>query len=131
MEKTQGLGREAEVWVRGNLLTVCDAISTPGQKTAPGVLDDVKLAYMSAGGFTWSEAAAANRQRRRELDHQQSWSYTGYGRVIQIMPVLIDFGLCVMEDSTWTNDESLVDKFVAVPIQRLEIVPAHVPDWPK
>ena len=40
------------------------------------------------------------------------------------MPVVIHFGLLRMEDPNWSTDEHLVGKFVRVPIDRLEIIPA-------
>jgi hypothetical protein len=61
----------------------------------------------------------------------RKWAYVGLGRVVAIMPVLIDFGVLTMEDANWTNDESLVGRYVRVPIDRLEIVWASETDWPE
>lgn len=130
MEETAGLGREAQVWVDGHLLTVCDNVSRPGRRCPPGVLEDVRFAYMTAAGFTWAQAAAGNRSRRRQIDADRGWSYIGFGRVVDVMPVRVDFGLLVMEDANWTSDEGLVGRFVRVPIDRLEIAWADAADWP-
>ena len=132
MEHTDGLGREAQVWVDGELLTVCDSISAPGVPCPPGVLPDVALSYASLAGFSWDQAVAGNPGRRMLLDHVRRWTYTGYGCVVSVVPlVLVDFGLLRMEDSNWTTDESLVGRFVRVPIDRLEITRAYRPDWPE
>ncbi len=130
MEHTGGLGQEAEVWVDGHLLPVCDSISRPQDRCPPGVLEGAKLSYMTAEGFTWAEAARGNPAKRKRLEHERSWRYTGYGQVAQVMPVIVDFGLVRMEDANWTTDEGLVGRFVRIPIDRLEIVPANAPDFP-
>lgn len=130
MEDTSGLGREAEVWVDGTLLRVCDAVSPPGGRCPPGVLENVKFTYMTASGFTWAQAARGNPGRKRQIEPVRRWAYVGYGQVLQVMPVLVDFGLLTMEDANWTSDEDLVGRYVRVQIDRLEIARADSPDWP-
>jgi len=131
MESTNGLARTAEVWVGGSLLTVCDGVSRPHRPCPPGLLDDVKFSYMTAEAFSWQEAVRGNPSGRMRLDPQRRWSYVGYGRVVRVAPVVIDFGLLEMEDANWTTDEGLVGRFVRIEIDRLEIVPAEEPDWPE
>jgi len=130
MEHTEGLGRAAEVWLGGNLLCVCDGVSGPGAPRPPGEMPPVKFSYMSEAGFTWAQALRGNPSERRALEPVHRWSYVGFGQVVQIMPVVVDFGLLRMEDANWTSDEALVGKFVRIPIDRLEICPADEPDWP-
>ena len=43
MEHTAGLGREAQIWLGGDLLTVCDSISEDDSPCLPGVLEDQTL----------------------------------------------------------------------------------------
>ena len=131
MEHTQGLGRRAEVWVDGTLLVVSDGISRAGRKCGPGELTSVKFSYVSPGGFTWDQAASGNPGERRSLDRVEGWSYVGYGRIISVMPVVIDFGLLAMEDPNWSSDEGLVGRYVCIPIDRLDIVPAAAGNWPE
>lgn len=121
LESTDGLARQAEVWVEGTLLVVMDEYSRPNERLAPGVLDDVKFTYLADEGFSWPDAIRGNRARRMRIECVRGWRYVGYGRVVQIMPVLIDFGLFAMEDANWTNDEKLIGQFVRVPIDRLAI----------
>ena len=124
LEQTDGLGRHAEVWIDGHLLEVCDGVSGPTGAMTPGLMEGVKFVYMAAEGFSWEEAVNGNPSRRKNLESVRGWSYVGYGRVLDIMPVRIDFGLLTMEDANWTNDESLIGKYVRVPIERLEVAPA-------
>jgi hypothetical protein len=131
MEQTEGLGRLAEVWVDGTLLEVCDSVSAAEKRCPPGPMESVEFQYVSQQGFSLADAIRENSSRRREIEHLQRWSYIGYGQIKSIMPVVIDFGILEMIDANWVTDESLVGQFVAVPIDRLELVPRVIPDWPE
>jgi len=131
MEHTEGLGRLAEVWVDGTLLNVCDGVSKPDRPVRPGPMDGAALQYVSQQGFSLAQAVVGNRSKKKYLDPVRQWTYVGYGQVVSIMPVVVDFGLLRMEDANWTTDESLIGQYVAVPIDRLEIAPSNKPDWPE
>jgi hypothetical protein len=131
MEYTEGLGREAQVWVYDELLTVCDGISSPSNPCPPGLLEDAAFKYVAQQGFSFEQAIHENPSRKKLLEHIHRWTYVGYGQVVSIMPVVIDFGLLKMEDPNWSTNESLVGQFLAVALDRLEIVPASMPDWPQ
>jgi len=131
MEYTAGRGRPAQVWVDGILLTVCDGLSGPDGKCLPGELAHVRFSYMSTDGGSWDRSIVTDRDIKKRLEPIRSWSYTGYGQVISVMPVVIDFGLLTMEDPNWSTDESLVGRSVRVAIDRLELGPAVEPDWPE
>ena len=130
MEHTPGLGRQAEVWVDGALLAVCDGISPPGERTPPGPLENVTLTFVCMGGIDWAEAVRSNPMKRQDLDPQKGYSYVGYGRVLDIMPVTIDFGMVTMTDGSWAHDEALVGRYVRLEIDRLEVVPESSQDFP-
>jgi len=131
MEHTDGFGGGAEVWVDGHLLKVCDYLSTREARVAPGELEGVRFAYTSIDHVPWGQAIAGNPSRKKQLDPVRKWSYTGYGKVISIMPVTIDFGLMTMEDANWSHDDKLIGKFVKVQIDRLEVSFASRDDWPE
>jgi hypothetical protein len=124
MEHTEGLGGAAEVWVDGALLTVCDGFSPAGERTPPGPVEGAAFRYTTDETIPWDEAVSGNPGRKVGLQPVKGWSYVGLGRVVQVMPVVIHFGLLRMQDPNWSTDESLVGRFVRVPIDRLEIVPA-------
>ncbi len=130
MEHTEGLGKLAEVWIDGALLTVCDGVSLPGQRCTPGILEDVELRYYNDEGYTWEDALRGNPSHRSIIEPVRGWGYIGFGQVEQIMPVVINFGGLRMEDPAWSTDDTLIGQFVRVPINRLEIVPKRKPDWP-
>ena len=131
MEHTEGLGGLAQVWVDGRLLTVCDGVSGSDRPRPPGVLEGAAFSYMTAGRVVWDRAVRDNPGKKKLLDPVRRWSYVGYGRVVSVAPVVIDFGLLQMEDANWTTDESLVGRFVMVSIDRLEIAFANAPDYPE
>jgi hypothetical protein len=131
MEYTEGLGRKAEVWVDGHLLCVCDGVSTTTKRCPPGEMASVKFSYLTEAGFSWEYALLGNPSRRKVLDPLRGWAYVGYGQVLQVMPVLVDFGVVTMQDANWSTEESLVGKYVKIPVDRLEITFVQEPDWPK
>ena len=131
METTKGLGAEAEVWAGGSLLKVSDAISPYEGRCPPGLLENVEFAYFRDEGMSWEDAFAGNRSHRKRLDPVRGWSYVGYGSIVSIMPVVIDFGLLRMEDPNWVTDNSFIGRYVRIPIDRLEIRPASKRDWPE
>ena len=130
LESTQGLGKLAEVWVDEQLLGVCDNISLGDSRQRPGVLEGVQFRYVSDEPIQWADALAGNRARKKMLQHVRGWTYLGYGQVASIMPTIIDFGTLIMTDPNWTTDDSLVNKYVLVQIDRLELIPSSKSDWP-
>lgn len=130
MEQTDGRARLAEVWVNGTLLSVMDDYSAPQRKCPPGVIDEPRFVYTSDTRVDWAQAIGENPSKRKVLEPLGQWAYEGYGQVVSIMPVVIDFGLLRMEDPNWTNDEHLVGRYVKVPIDRLALTRATEPDWP-
>ena len=130
MEHTEGRGKTAEVWIDDELLIVCDNVSTAEARLGLGVIEDVAFRYMTDEAVSWDNAIAANTMQLRQLVPESGWRDFGYGRVERIMPVVIDFGTVVMTDPNWSTDESLVGKFVCMPIDRLELVTKQEEDYP-
>ncbi len=130
IETTRGLGKQAEVWVDGNLLTVCDGISSRNRRCEVGPLEKVKFSYVTEEGISLESTFADNPAKRKYLDHVRGWSYVGYGQIVSIVPVVINFGLLQMEDSHWVTNDELIGRYVRIPIDRLEINPASQPDFP-
>ena len=130
MEHTEGFARKAEVLVDGESLIVCDGVSAPERRCAPGVIENVKFSYPSLEGFQWSRAVGENPSHKVRLEHVLGWSYVGFGRVISIMPVTIDFGMLELEDPNWSDDKNLEGKYVKVSIDRLDLSVDDGKQWP-
>ena len=131
MEHTEGFARKAEVLLDNESLIVCDGVSTPEARCAPGVLENVRFSYPSLEGFQWPQAVKDNPSNRVRLEHVRGWSYVGFGRVLSIMPVVIDFGMIQLEDPNWSDDESLEGKYVKVMIDRLDLGVDDGKRWPE
>ena len=131
MEYSEGLGRSAEVWVDGTLLTVCDSVSTASCRCPPGPLEGVGFKITRDESLDWNDAILANSENKILLEPVSGCSYLGYGKVQSVMPVVIDFGLVVLTDPQWSTDEGMVGMFVQVPISRLEIVHEEELDYPQ
>lgn len=131
MEHTEGFARKAEVLLDNESLIVCDGVSTPEARRRPGVLDNVRFSYPSLEGFQWPQAIRDNPSNRVRLEHVRGWSYVGFGRVLSIMPVTIDFGMIQLEDPNWSDDESLAGEYVKVMIDRLDMSIDDGEQWPE
>ena len=131
MEHTEGFARKAEILLDDESLIVCDNISTPEQRRQPGVIENVKFSYPSLEGFEWRQAIGDNPSNKVRLERVSGWSYVGFGRVLSIMPVTIDFGMIQLEDPNWSDDERLAGKYVKVPIDRLDLSIDDGKQWPE
>jgi hypothetical protein len=131
MEHTEGFARKAEVLLDNESLIVCDGVSTPEMRCGPGVIENVKFSYPSLEGFQWSQATKDNPSNRVRLEHIRGWSYMGFGRVLSIMPVTIDYGMIQLEDPNWSDDEALAGKYVKVMIDRLDLNIDDGKQWPE
>ena len=131
MEHTEGFARKAEVLLDNESLIVCDGVSTPEMRCGPGVIGNVKFSYPSLEGFQWSQAIKDNPSNRVRLEHIRGWSYMGFGRVLSIMPVTIDYGMIQLEDPNWSDDEALAGKYVKVMIDRLDLNIDDGKQWPE
>ena len=131
MEHTEGFARKADILLGEESLIVCDGVSTPEVRCSPGVIENVKFSYPSLEGFEWSRAVRDNPSNKVRLERISGWSYTGFGRVVSIMPVTIDFGMLELEDPNWSDDENLAGKYVKVSIDRLDLSVDDSRQWPE
>jgi len=121
MEHTKGRGAEADVWVDGALLTVCDGLSESGKPCRPGVIEDARFRYVTESPPPVEELLAGNPKHEKGLDPVRSWTYVGYGQIVDIMPTVIDFGVVRMECPQWLTDSGVIGQYVRVPVDRLEL----------
>lgn len=72
--------------------------------------------------FDWMTAFKKNPAREKKLQRGSSQcEYFGYGQIIQIRPVIADFGDFRLDIGDWTNDDRLIDDFIYWHIDRLAI----------
>ena len=120
LHQTKGLGRLAVVETDGRKLIVEDNLSAVGDPAVCGYLPDVRFTYV-CDGPNWEEMLRGNPGRLVKLEPLGGARYLGYGRIVSIKPVVIDFGLLRMVDGHWVYDESLVGTYVLVAIDRLQV----------
>ena len=131
MEHTDGFARKAEILLDEESLIVCDSVSTPELRCSPGVIENPKFSYPSLEGFEWPQAVRDNPSSRVSFDHVSGWSYIGFGRVLSIMPVVIDFGVLELEAPNWCDDERLAGRYVKVSVDRLDLSIDDGKQWPE
>ena len=79
-------------------------------------------------GQKWRDVFNKNLNSKKELIKTgKSWSYDGYGEIVSINPIMVDYGDFSLEHGNWTHDEKVVGQFVYIKISRLDILkmPVH------
>ncbi|MEQ3691120.1 MAG: hypothetical protein ABNG98_06340 [Flavobacterium sp.] len=60
-------------------------------------------------------------EKRIEKANNSDWSYYAYGRILQINPIIADFGDITLEIGNWTNDSNVIGEYIYWKIDRLDI----------
>ena len=119
--RTEGWGLEAEVILEGQKLTVMDTFSPASQPAPPGQLENVQFVANEFTPQTWEEIFSGNPHRLKTLKQARGWRYEGYGEVIGVNPMRIDFGILTLQAGPHTHDERCVGEFVRLWIDRLDL----------
>ncbi|MCD4784350.1 MAG: hypothetical protein K8T10_11065 [Candidatus Eremiobacteraeota bacterium] len=85
-----------------------------------GEIIEVELSQIEAG-FDWEETFSRNNQKKKCLINIGNWSYDGYGQIISINPVVVNFGCFPLELGDWTNDKRVIGEYIFWKIDRLDI----------
>ena len=119
--ETDGLGMEARVRVDGVELVVMDDFTFLPSDAID--LEHPEFGYLEddSRDSTWEAMFSGNPQREKRLKRLQGWEYDGFGQVVSIKPVVVDFGVLELEIGDFTNDERCVGQWIKVPIARLDL----------
>ncbi|ADB42919.1 hypothetical protein [Spirosoma linguale] len=72
--------------------------------------------------YDWMTTFKKNPTCERKLERGPSQcEYFGYGQILQIRPVIADFGDFKLDLGDWTNDDRVINEFIYWHIDRLEI----------
>lgn len=82
---------------------------------------DVKF-ECDVGDFKIEAAFSGNPERAKRLEKISKWKYRGYGQIVSVDPILCDFGDIQLNIGKWSNDATIIEKFVCVEIARLTVV---------
>lgn len=82
----------------------------------------VDLTYL-AFPLGWETIFHENMYKELKLEKNtdSEWHYNGYGKVLSINPVIIDFGDIKLEPDISSNDSQIIGEYVFCNIERLEI----------
>ena len=98
---------------------ILDAFSY-GENIVEGEIVDADI-YPLVINFDWDTAFTLNANKEQELVKTDKWSYCGYGKILGIDPVMIDFGSLIFDSGSWTNDRRVIGEYVCMRIDRLDI----------
>lgn len=122
--RTEGYGRAAEIEVDGSRLTVVDGISRAEAPASPGPIENPKFDVVFVVPGSWRRAIEANPDGERKLEPQWGWRYLGFGRVVALDPVRLDFGALVLELSLPPAEDRKVGDSVCLAIDRIRLARA-------
>jgi hypothetical protein len=92
-----------------------------GEKFTAGEISEVEVSFLDAP-MDWNTIFSENAEKQCRLVRlKEEWSYGGYGRVISLNPVRVDFGPIILETGYWTNDLKVVGEYIYWKIDRLDI----------
>jgi hypothetical protein len=69
----------------------------------------------------WNAIFSENPEREIKVEWKGGWEYEAYGKIMNINPVLIDFGEFELNTGNWTNDKKIIGEYVFWKIERLDI----------
>lgn len=117
---TEGLYLEAIIEVDGQHLCVMDEFSVSAD-TSPKVGEQFEFEFSPYLGEDeeWEAIFSGNPEGRVGLESLGGWRYRAFGRVVGVIPVLVDCGLFHVEGVVSSRDPRLVGEPVAFIISRL------------
>jgi hypothetical protein len=117
--QTDGYGLEAQVRVGTLILTVMDDFSALPQE----VIDygEPVFSNLTVEGYSWEVMFSGNPGREKKLVNLQGWAYEGFGQIVSIKPVVVDFGPFCLELGDFTNDERCVGEWIVERIGRIDL----------
>ena len=69
----------------------------------------------------WDTIFSENPEKEIKVEWKGGWEYETYGKIMNINPVLIDFGEFELNTGNWTNDKKIIGEYVFWKIERLDI----------
>jgi len=119
--RTEGYGRAAEIDVGGLRLTVVDGISSAEAPAPAGLVENSKFDVVFVVPGSWRRAVDANPDGERKLEPQWGWRYLGFGRVVSLDPVRLDFGVLELELALPPDEDRQVGDSVCLAIDRIRL----------
>ena len=77
--------------------------------------------YSINAELEWSTMFSENSEKEIKVEWKGGWAYEAYGKIININPVLIDFGEFELNTGNWTNDNKIIGEYIFWKIERLDI----------
>jgi hypothetical protein len=116
---TEGYGLRARFKLNGKEYAAMDDFTAfPPEKVDWSATE---FSILRVTAQPWDSMFRGNPERRKELVSRGHWSYDGYGEIISIRPVVVDFGDFRFDVGDFTSDERCIGEFIHVIIDRLEL----------
>lgn len=110
---------EGTVSFRGKKGGIIQAFSY-GNEFKSGQKIELELDFIGKE-LEWNTIFSENPNREIKVEWKGGWEYEAYGKIMNINPVLIDFGEFELNTGDWTNDKNIIGEYVFWKIERLDI----------
>lgn len=83
----------------------------------------VELDFLEGVDVPWEIMFSENKNKIKDLIFKPNsdWSYSAYGQVISINPVIVDCGIAEFDLGNFSRDERLIGEYIFFDIARLNI----------
>jgi hypothetical protein len=117
--KTEGYGLEVVFSFNGRTYQAMDDFS--GFDPEKVDFDAPEFSIVCPSDQSWESIFQGNPELKRELIQRRGWSYDGYGQVVSVRPVVVDFGDFTFEVGDFTTDQRCIGEFVHLILDRLDL----------
>jgi hypothetical protein len=118
---TDGYALEAKINFGGRVFTVMDVFSPCESSAQPGHIFDAEISCMDIVSKSWEEMFSSNPDCIKDLVQIESWDYRGFGQIVEVNPMKIDFGVLVLEGGPSTHDTRCIGEYVGCTVERLQL----------
>jgi hypothetical protein len=88
----------------------------------PGEICEVDIFHLSDPNVGWEVIFKENPEKVNALvKANNDWDYYGYGRIVSINPIIIDFGSISLDAGNWSQDDQIIGEYIYWKIDRLDI----------
>ncbi len=88
-----------------------------------GAFYKVEFDFLEGIGTSWEVMFSENKNEVKDLISKpnSTWSYSAYGPIVSINPVIVDCGIAEFNLGFFSRDEGLIGEYIFFGIARLDI----------
>jgi hypothetical protein len=117
---TEGAYLPAILEIEGERYCVMDEFTVdPRSMPKVGETFDFEFSNMLDEDESWEFIFQSNPDKKICIEKIEGWKYSAYGKIVEINPVRVDWGVFIEENVIHTHDEKVIGEFVGFTMTRL------------